>query len=103
MRSSSTRITRARDRRSHFDREGFAIALVDDVEGPKVAAVVEGIGHEIERPRLVEPRRRDKRLAEACREASLRAPRQIESERTVHAVYAFVIPPVPREVTSESV
>ncbi len=48
----------AGDRRSDLDREGLAIALVEHVERPEAPAVVEGIGHEIEGPDLVEPGRR---------------------------------------------
>ena len=33
------------------------IALVEDIEGPKAAAVVQGVRHEIERPGLVGARR----------------------------------------------
>ncbi len=72
-----------------------ASRLPSDVEGPEAAAVVEGIGHEIEGPRLVEACRGDEGLAETRGDAPSRAPRQIEPQRAVHAVHAFVVPAVP--------
>ena len=57
--------------------------------------MIEGIGHEIQRPRLIEARRREQGLAEARREAPFRPPRQIEPERAVHPVHALVIPSLP--------
>src|SRR6267143_404127 len=85
----------ARNRCPDLDRESLPIAFVEDVEGPKPAAVVERVGHEIEGPGLVQARWREQGLAEARREAPFRAPRQIEPERAVHSIHALVIPPMP--------
>src|SRR5882762_9355153 len=92
MRSSRTRITRALGIDvPDLDRESLPIAFVEDVEGPKPAAVVERVGHEIEGPGLVQARWREQGLAEARREAPFRAPRQIEPERAVHSIHALVV------------
>jgi hypothetical protein len=38
---------------------------------PKPTPVVQRVGHEVERPRLIQDRRRDKRLAQSLRYVSL--------------------------------
>ena len=45
-----------------FDRQPFAIALVDHVEGAEAPAVVQRVQHEVDRPCGVERRRRDERV-----------------------------------------
>src|SRR6266849_1526326 len=85
----------ARNGRPDLDRESLPIAFVEDVEGPKPAAVVERVGHEIEGPGRVQARWREQGLAEARREAPFRPPRQIEPERAVHSMHPLVIPPMP--------
>ena len=44
------------DRPTHVDGQTFAIALIDDRQGPKAASVIQRIRHEVERPRLVQDR-----------------------------------------------
>jgi hypothetical protein len=83
------------DRRPDLDRQGLPIALVEHVEGPEAAAVVEGIRHEIQGPGLVEARRRHQRLAKAHRDPPLRAPGQIQPQGAVHAMHPLVVPPMP--------
>ena|SRR5882724_935369 len=85
----------ARNRRPDLNREGLPITFVEDVEGPEAPAVVEGIGHEIEGPGLVEARRRDEGLAEPRGHAPARAPRQSEPQGAGHAMDALMVPPMP--------
>src|SRR5262249_8555177 len=66
---------RARNRGADLDGEALPVALVDHVEGSKPAAVVEGVDHEIERPGLIQARRRDQRLTDSRRNPALRAAR----------------------------
>src|SRR5215471_16611106 len=47
----------ARDGGADLDGQRLSIALVDDRKGPEGAAVVQGIDHKIEGPRLVQARR----------------------------------------------
>src|SRR5581483_593400 len=57
-----------------------------------LSTVVQRVAHEIERPRVIQHRRRGERLADAPRHASRRPPRQIESERAIDAMHMLVIP-----------
>src|SRR5882724_2488842 len=82
----------ARNRRPDLNRESLPITFVEDVEGPEAPAVVEGIGHEIEGPGLVEARRRDEGLAEPRGHAPARAPRQSEPQGAGHAMDALMVP-----------
>src|SRR5215470_10879994 len=58
----------AGDGGADLDRQRLPIALVDDREGPKRTAVVQGVDHEIEGPRVVQARRGDERLPQARRD-----------------------------------
>ena len=57
-----------------------------------MASAVQDVCHEIERPGLIQSRWRRERLSESMRDATLRPPGQIQPQRAVHAMHAFVIP-----------
>src|SRR5262252_3095159 len=88
--------TGTRDRHADLDGERLAVTLVDDGECAEGPAVVEPITQEIERPRLVEGSRGEERLPEAHRPAALRPPRQVQAERAIHSMHAFMVPAMPR-------
>src|SRR5262245_24307978 len=85
----------AGDGGADLDGERLPIALVDDREGPEGTAVVQGIGHEIERPGLVQARGGRERLPEARGYAPLAPPREIQSERAGHVIHALMVPAMP--------
>ena len=57
--------------------------------------VVERLGHEVERPGSVQHRRRGQRLSHATGDPSGRPARQIQPQRAVHVMEAFVVPRPP--------
>ena len=83
---------RRRNRRADLDRQAFSIPFVQDVERPKPPPAIERVVHEVDRPDLIESRRRDQRLAKPRRHPPPRPPRQIQPERAVHAMHPLVIP-----------
>ena len=68
--------------------------FVEDRQGPKAPSVIEGIRHEVERPRLIQDRWGHERAPHPMREAPFRASWQIEPQRAVHAMHPLVVPPI---------
>ena len=65
------------------------------VSKPHAPAVVERLGHEIERPGLVQHRRRGQRLPDPSGHAPGRPPRQIQPQGAIHPVDVLVVPWTP--------
>src|SRR5262245_52374550 len=82
----------ARDRGCHLDRQDLAVPFVDHVQGPDLPPAVECIRHEVERPNLIQSRRRRQRLPQSCRHPSPRAPGQMELERAIDSTHTLVVP-----------
>jgi len=72
------------DRVCDFDPKHSAIAFVSQIESPESSASVKRIGHEVQRPGLVESRSGCQGLADACRHTPLGSARQIEVHGAVH-------------------
>ena len=81
-----------RDRPPHVDRQAFAIPFVEDRQGPKATSVIEGIRHEVERPRLIQDRWGHERAPHSMGDAPFRTSGQIEPQRAVHAMNPLVVP-----------
>jgi hypothetical protein len=81
-----------RQRQAHRDLQSLTVAFIDHRQQPYATAVVERLRHEIERPGLVQHRRRRERLADPPRHPPGRSSRQIEPQRAVHAVHVLVVP-----------
>jgi len=88
---------RAGQRRTDFYSEGFAVAFIQHVQRAEAPPVVEHIVHEVERPGVIELRWGVERLLHPLWKPALRAPRQVEPQRAIHAMYALPVPPVPIE------
>ena len=89
-----------RQRGFDFDREDFPIALVEHIEGPKWAPILEPIMHEVERPGLIEHRGGIHRLPRPRRHPPLDPPPPHQAQRAVHAPNALGIPRPPEEAES---
>src|SRR5690554_7616049 len=70
--------------------------VIDDVERPEAATVVERIAHEVRRPDDVRPIRSPQRPRLPNWDTALRAPAMVEPELAVHAVRSLVIPSLTR-------
>jgi hypothetical protein len=92
-----------RQRCIHFDGQPFSHAFVQDIQGAKPSASVEGVAHEIHGRYDIRLRDDHERLAEAVREPLLRPPWQVQPELSVHAPQPLVIPAMsvePESVTT---
>lgn len=87
----------ARQRHPDFDGESLAVALVQHVQRAEVPPVVERVGHEVERPGVIELRRCVERVLHAPRDPAPCAPRQVQPERAGDAMHSLVIPGVAQE------
>ena len=81
-----------RERHAHRNLQPFPIPFIDDRQQPDATAVVERLRHEIERPGLVQYRRRREWLPDPSRHPPGRPSRQIEPQRAVHAMHVLVVP-----------
>ena len=80
-----------RYRAPHGHRQAFAIARIDHGQQPHPATVVERLAHEVERPGAVQHGRGRQGLAHPPRHPPGRPARQMQPQRTVHAMYSRVV------------
>jgi hypothetical protein len=78
----------------HCDAQGFPVAFVDHVQGAEGPAVVQGVAHEVQRPDAVELGTQQQRLRVACEHTPLGLALEVQVQRAVHPVDAFVVPSV---------
>ena len=81
-----------RERRSDDDVERFAIAFIDDGQRGDPPPVIQGVAHQLHRPRLIQRARRLQRQSHPLRHTSHCASRQVEAQCAVYAMHALVIP-----------
>ena len=78
-------------RQAHRNLQALPIPFVDDRQQPDASAVVERLAHEVERPGAVQYRRRGQRLSHPTWHAPRGPARQIQAQRTVHAMHVRVL------------
>ena len=81
-----------RNRPADLDRQTFAIPFVHDGQRPKPAAVIQRVGHEVERPRLIQDGKRHQRLPNPAGHPALGAARQVQPQAAIHAMHPLVVP-----------